>query len=218
MGGRASELPSLTCMQTGLPSGASSSCPGSLGVSLPKGRGQVVRSVRSPRHHTLGICVGGAPFALPLPSWSSHGALGGLLVTRAECPSPKEVAFSLSAQTPLRQEETRRQAASTGAGRGLSQGPCQQHGDHGESSGARCGFWEQKAGRRPGRRCPCPGEQRLGALGSLMGLVGWSLGQCPCSSSWRNGTKRGGHVGELPEVTALNTGKQLVFRDFSGKQ
>ena len=27
------------------------------------------------------------PFALPLPSWSSHGALGGLLVTRAECPS-----------------------------------------------------------------------------------------------------------------------------------
>lgn len=83
MGGRAPEVPSLACVQTGLPSEASSSRPGSLAVSLPKGGGQAVRSVRSPRHHALGICVGGAPFALPLPSWSSHGALGGLLVTRA---------------------------------------------------------------------------------------------------------------------------------------
>lgn len=124
MGGRAPEVPSLTCVQTGLPSEASSSRPGSLAVSLPKGGGQVVRSVRSPRHHALGICVGGAPFALPLPSWSCHGALGGLLVTRAECPSPRGVAFSLSAQTPLRQEETRRPAASTGelAG-GSARGP-----------------------------------------------------------------------------------------------
>lgn len=45
-------------------------------------------------------------------------------MTRAECPSPRGVAFSLSDQTPLRQEETRRPAASTGelAG-GSARGP-----------------------------------------------------------------------------------------------
>ena len=72
MGGRAAEVPSLTCVQTGLPRGASSSHPGSLGVLLPKGRGQAVRGVHFPRHHALGICVGGAPSL-------SHSLLGAVM-------------------------------------------------------------------------------------------------------------------------------------------
>ena len=45
-------------------------------------------------------------------------------MTRAECPSPRGVTFSLSAQIPPRQEETRKPAASTGelAG-GSARGP-----------------------------------------------------------------------------------------------
>lgn len=62
----------------------------------------------------------------------------------------------------------------------------------------------------PGSEVSLSREQRLGALGSLMGSVGWSLGWCPCSSFWRNDTKRGG----LPEVTLSNTGKQLLFGGF----